>query len=286
MAGAFHADNEDQPRATATLMPPSADTIIVVPCYNEAARLALGEFVDFTRAHPAVRFLFVDDGSRDATLDVLRQGQEEHPCTFDVLALPRNMGKAEAVRLGFLAAFENAGAKYVGFWDADLATPLADVVTFRAILEAKGHMEIVFGSRVNLLGRFVRRNLLRHYIGRIFATMAVAVIRVPIYDTQCGAKLFRVSAGMKDVFREPFLSRWIFDVEIIARLMQLRRGTVLPQARDVIYEHPLEIWRDVKGSKIRRSDFFIVACDLFRIYWRYMRGGAGRPAASVGPAAP
>lgn len=253
---------------------PSSDmnTTIVIPCYNEASRLNVAAFREFAQHEPEVRFLFVDDGSTDHTAQLLRELADEQPESFEAMSLPRNMGKAEAVRHGFLRAFESDAA-YVGFWDADLATPLQDITTFRRLLDQRPELEMVFGARVNLLGRSIQRNLMRHWIGRIFATFAVAVIRTPIYDTQCGAKLFRVSDRTRPLFRDPFISKWIFDVELIARLVRTTRDSngKLPGLREIIYEHPLFFWHDVAGSKLRYRDFFIVGADLLRIYVRYIK---------------
>ncbi len=116
---------------------------------------------------------------------------------------------------------------------------------------------MAFGARVRLLGRAIRRNRLRRLLGRLFAITASVFLRVDIYDTQCGAKLFRVTPDLPVLFREPFANRWIFDVEIIARLMRARTGTERPQARDIVYEVPLSEWRDAAGSKIRIRDFVI-----------------------------
>jgi glycosyltransferase involved in cell wall biosynthesis len=246
-------------------------TTVVIPCYNEAERLDADAFRAYAAVNPGVRFLFVDDGSTDDTVRVLRTMCEADPGSFDMLPLPHNDGKAEAVRRGFLKVFENA-SDYVAFWDADLATPLEAIGEFRELMDSQPALEIVVGSRVNLLGRSVNRNLARHYVGRVFATAATAVLWLPIYDTQCGAKMFRVNDDIVGLFHDPFISRWIFDVEIFARLIRARRGTDRPPARSVMYEHPLMVWHDVKGSKIKLRHFFTVALDLLRIWFKYMRG--------------
>jgi len=120
------------------------------------------------------------------------------------------------------------------------------------------------------LGRSVRRKLSRHYLGRVFATVAAFAMGLGVYDTQCGAKLFRVSEGFVDRLQEPFIGGWIFDVEMIAREIRARRGTDLPPVSSVIYEHPLLVWRDVAGSKIRPIDWFKVGINLGRIYFKYL----------------
>ena len=263
------------------------DTLIVVPCYNEADRLPVQRFRDFAATSP-VRFLFVDDGSADRTLEILRALHAENPDACGVLALPRNMGKAEAVRRGVLAAIEDARMRYVGFWDADLATPLEAIADLRAVLEEKPTIDVVMGARVKLLGRAIERRAWRHYLGRVFATATSIVLRLPVYDTQCGAKLFRVNDRLAELFHSPFIARWIFDVELIARMIRQRRSRGLPDAGTAIYEFPLFEWRDVPGSKLKPRDFVRAALDLASIYWTYLRRGAPAlpaPAPVASPAA-
>jgi glycosyltransferase involved in cell wall biosynthesis len=242
--------------------------VVVIPCYNEAARLDVGAFSGFAAAHDSVRLLFVDDGSRDATRAVLARLAETNPERMSVHHLATNVGKAEAVRHGLLEAARERPA-YIGFWDADLATPLEDVVAFARLLDERPDIEMVFGARVNLLGRSVHRRLMRHYIGRVFATAAAATLGVGIYDTQCGAKLFRLSDRFLRHLQEPFIGGWIFDVELIAREVRARRGAGLPPVSKIIYEYPLQTWRDVAGSKIKWIDWFKVGVNLGRIYLRY-----------------
>jgi glycosyltransferase involved in cell wall biosynthesis len=241
---------------------------VVVPCYNEAARLDAKAFVDFA-GRAAARFLFVDDGSNDDTLRLLRKLETVCPARIRVHALPSNVGKAEAVRAGLLEACRSRPT-YVAFWDADLATPLDDIVQFIQLLDSRPDIEMVFGSRVNLLGRSVHRRLVRHYVGRVFATAAAFVLGIGIYDTQCGAKMFRVGDRFVQQLQEPFIGGWIFDVEMIAREVNARRGTDLPRTATIIYEFPLTVWRDVAGSKIKLRDWFVVGANLGRIYFRYM----------------
>ncbi len=246
-------------------------SIVVVPCYNEAARLRADAFAAFLD-HPhsaATHLLFVNDGSRDATLAVLQSLHARFPTRTAILDQPVNRGKAEAVRAGMLHALAQPGCTLTGFWDADLATPLAQIPDLAAVLAQQPHLAMVFGARVRLLGRDIHRQPLRHYLGRCFATAASKVLRLPIYDTQCGAKLFRATPQLRAVLAEPFQSRWIFDVEILARFMDLHRAT--PNLmRTLIYEYPLPSWRDVAGSKVHPLDFFRAFGELLHIRRRYL----------------
>jgi dolichyl-phosphate beta-glucosyltransferase len=247
-----------------------ASAKIIIPCYNEEKRLDVACFRDFTSASHNITFLFVNDGSTDNTLRLLETLKRSAATKFAVLNLQQNRGKAEAVRQGFLTAVDSH-PDYVGFWDADLATPLHAIADFLDVAESRPDLEIIIGSRVKLLGRRVDRRRSRHYLGRIFATAASTILGIEVYDTQCGAKLFRVSSSINALFQQPFHSRWIFDVEIIARLIQARRGTELRQAEHVIYEYPLVEWRDIPGSKIGYSDFVRAGWEVFRIRNHYLR---------------
>src|SRR5688572_30600026 len=136
-----------------------AECTIVVPCYNEAQRLDLRAFIDYAARHDEA-FLFVNDGSTDGTRDVLDDLCAANREAFSALHMPANRGKAEAVRLGMLQAFAS-GSKFVGYWDADLATPLAAIGEFRSHLGRHPLVEMVLGARVQLLGRTIDRRLSR-----------------------------------------------------------------------------------------------------------------------------
>ncbi|HUS38318.1 MAG TPA: glycosyltransferase [Pirellulales bacterium] len=244
-------------------------TTVVIPCFNEAQRLDVDRIVQFLSSDPPCRLLFVDDGSTDDTLSVLESLQECAPGNVDVLPLEQNQGKAEAVRRGMLAAMAGR-AQYAGYWDADLATPLEAIACFRDKLLGSDDLHAVFGARVRMLGRNIQRHVSRHLLGRVFATGASLVLGLGVYDTQCGAKMFRVDARTQQLFEKPFLTNWIFDVELIARMIGIwqDRATV----SRTIYEMPLDCWLDVDGSKVRPRDFFRALFDLNRIYWSYLRG--------------
>ncbi|QDT29035.1 Poly-beta-1,6-N-acetyl-D-glucosamine synthase [Gimesia panareensis] len=247
-----------------------SSAIIVIPCYNEEKRLEVLQFRKYVLQNPQHSFLFVNDGSSDRTALILDDLKDSNPDRFDVLHLTHNQGKAEAVRQGMQQAL-HAGVDFAGFWDADLATPLEMIPQFAAQLEQMPERSMVLGARVKLLGRQIERQQLRHYLGRIFATAASIVLQLPIYDTQCGAKLFRVNRENQCLFSTRFLTNWIFDVELLARARQLERFFDCPRLEDTVYELPLTCWKDVAGSKVKPHDFVKAFFELCSIYWRYLR---------------
>ena len=235
---------------------------IVVPCYNESRRMTPEAWLEFL-ARPGnsdVHFFFANDGSSDATADMLRDlcGRSDRAHLFDFGV---RRGKAETVRRATLkVAAQAAGAfEYVGFWDADLATPLDEIEEMRD-LAGERVFDAVFCSRVKRLGARIERKPHRHFLGRVFATLASLVLDLPTYDTQCGAKMFRVGT-LAHVMEEPFISDWIFDLEVIFRL---KRGGF-----DRLYEKPVSSWSDMPGSRIKLSDCVGIPIDLLRIWRRY-----------------
>jgi dolichyl-phosphate beta-glucosyltransferase len=252
----------------------ASDCVIVIPCYNERRRLNADAFREFLLDHENIGFLFVNDGSTDGTRELLDELALGSPERLRAMHLERNGGKAEAVRRGLLEA-AGLGVRYAGFWDADLATPLDAIPEFVGHLDVHPDVQMIFGSRVRLLGRQIDRRLVRHYLGRIFATTASLVLGVPLYDTQCGAKLFRVSPEIVRLFETPFRSRWIFDVEIVARFLCEPHSAGIDS---LIHEEPLQRWRDVAGSKVRPRDFVRALFELWTIGRVYRRGGQGAPA--------
>ncbi|MCR4965245.1 MAG: glycosyltransferase [Bacteroidales bacterium] len=238
-------------------------TTIIIPCYNESGRLKRQVFLDYVQKNPEIHFLFVNDGSKDDTLSVLQQMALQQG-NIGYLNLETNVGKAEAVRQGMLHAAQENTAEYIGFWDADLATPLWEIPHFTELISKKG-FDIVTGLRLARLGAHIKRKNVRHYLGRCFATTVSMVLHVPVYDTQCGAKLFK-SDKVTLLFEQPFITKWLFDVELLARYIKFFG---ISHAKDNIYEYPLWSWEDVDGSQVKAKDFLKGPYELWKIKKAY-----------------
>jgi dolichyl-phosphate beta-glucosyltransferase len=226
---------------------------MVIPCFNEALRLSSTAF-----QNSSFELLFVDDGSTDRTLELLKAN-----APHSVLPLPVNVGKGEAVRAGLLRALAG-GAAYVGYLDADLSTPMHEAARLLSIALLRPQLEAVLGVRLARMGADIDRSLARHYSGRVFATFAAQVLRTRAYDTQCGCKWFRATPALARALEVPFISRWAFDVELLGRLLRGTRSIAPTRAANIL-EEPLKVWRDVPGSKVTLPAALRAGVDLMRI---------------------
>ena len=240
------------------------EVCVVVPCYNEERRLNGRELLAFLDTHPAAALCLVDDGSSDGTLKTLQTLQSRKPSQILVHHLPTNSGKAEAVRAGVLHAAGRNVWPMIGYFDADLSTPLTEVDRLQAVLQANPRCKLVLGSRVKRLGSHIDRRISRHVLGRIFAACASGILGLSVYDSQCGAKLFHADL-VPILFAEPFLTRWLFDLEMLARLRNHAGGL------EMTAEVPLARWSQVSGSKLKPRDMVVVPIELLRIRRRYNR---------------
>lgn len=239
-------------------------TGIIIPCYNEAKRLDRNAFLQAIVQYPDYHLCFVNDGSKDDTLAVLLELQATNPTRISVVNCGQNGGKAEAVRQGALFLLKHIDIDFVGFLDADLATDFESYNTLTEII-AKQEFKVVCGSRVKRMGADIHRSLKRHLIGRSVATLIGAMLDMSVYDTQCGAKVFSKDVAAR-VFKMPFLSTWLFDVEIFFRIKQHYGAK---NADSLIWEQPLKRWVHVGDSKITWKESYRTPIQLAKLHFNY-----------------
>lgn len=232
---------------------------LVVPCFNETPRWRDDYWTDILQV-AELRILFVDDGSSDATL--ARAEATVAGTASEVLSLSRNAGKAEAVRTGMQHLLKVDDISAVGYLDADGAFNRRDIEELISVYRQKvmdGDFEAAWSSRVALAGRDIARSGSRHYIGRLVATfVSLGYGQIP-YDTQSGYKLFQPSEQLMTCLAEPFRTRWLFELELLARW----QGLTGSQLR--VWEEPLQYWHDVPGSKITGKESVRVIKELLAV---------------------
>ena len=237
--------------------------IIIIPCYNEEYRLPQQDFLDFISVND-IHFCFVNDGSSDRTIDVLQRLKEAFSDKISIIDYENNVGKAEAIRKGVHSIVSQRKYEYIGYFDADLSTPLKEIQLLLNSLEIGDLYEFSFGARVLRLGSIIERSSLRHYLSRLFATFASMILKLPVYDTQCGAKIFKIKLA-QIIFMDPFITNWLFDIELFARTKNVRMG-VQP-----FIEIPLNQWIEKEGSKIKLRDMFMFPLELMKISNHYSK---------------
>jgi dolichyl-phosphate beta-glucosyltransferase len=184
---------------------------IVIPAYNEGARLAatLEKVLGYLREQGwSAEVIVVNDGSRDNTADLVRGFAERNPM-LRLVENPGNRGKGYAVRNGML----NARGDVVVFSDADLSSPIEEMPKLLAAL-ARG-ADIAIGSRwlrSELQTR--RQSLHRQLFGRVFNLLLRIILGLQFKDTQCGFKAFTRRAA-QTIFPLERIERWGFDPEIL-----------------------------------------------------------------------
>ena len=169
-----------------------------------------------------------------------------------MLTLAQNSGKGEAVRQGVNHVAAMQRFAFVGYWDADLATPLSELAPMLDALARAPRCQLILGSRWRRLGSDIQRSAIRHALGRVFATAASFTLDLPVYDSQCGAKVCR-AASVGVLFGEPFTTRWLFDVELLARLRS--RGSIEGAAIEAAAVRVAGRWRlaAADGCRWRRA---------------------------------
>lgn len=237
---------------------------VVIPCYDEEERLLSTEFSEYINKNSGYHLCFVNDGSKDKTLEVLKELQKGREEFITVYNCKKNGGKAQAVRLGMLHMAKKEGLDYIGFLDADLSTDLADFDDLVKTIE-HSDFKIVSGSRIVRMGANITKESARKIISLTINFIIRKILSMDFKDTQCGAKIFH-----KDVinvaFKKEFVTQWIFDVEIFKRLTQYYG---LNKAKTMLCEQPLKRWIHADGSKLSMKDSVKIVGQLAQIAWIY-----------------
>lgn len=243
----------------------SFDLAIIVPCYNEGNRLKVEQYKNFIRKHSNVLLYFVNDGSIDNTINLLNDLHQTHPSQTTVINLSKNVGKAETVRKGFLKCLKTHETEKIAYLDADLSTSLEACYLISKEVSITTHF--AFASRIAKIDTTIHRKFYRFFIGRCIATLIANQLSLKIYDTQCGCKVFKSNLAPY-LFNEPFISRWLFDVELFHRLIALYGRD---QLKYLVKEIPLKSWHDTDDSRVPLTYFFKIWSDLTAIKRAYKK---------------
>ena len=237
---------------------------VVIPCYNEEKRLISEDFQKFVNSNLSYHLCFVNDGSKDNTLDVLYKLKTQNEGRISVYNCEQNGGKAEAVRLGMLHLAKQQQFDYIGFLDADLSTNFEDFDTLVDTIK-NSNFKIVSGSRITRMGADIEKESARAIISKTINFIIRKTLGMDFKDTQCGAKIMTKDV-VDDTFQTKFLTKWLFDVEIF---MRMRQKYGLETARTLLCEKPLNRWVHMDGSKLSFKDSFKILGQIGQIALHY-----------------
>ncbi len=242
------------------------ENAIVVPCYNEANRLDLSTFDEFLNQRNDYTICFVNDGSSDNTLEILKKFQEGRENRVYVYDAPQNNGKAEAIRSGVNYMLQNTSAQKIGFMDADLATGFEDYENLSASLDDDFDNDgMVIGSRTRVNTANIQRTAFRSASSNIFNKIIQWIIGLKINDTQCGAKVFTRKTA-NTLFQKAFITKWLFDIELLMRMRnKFGKSSMVNKFKEV----KLSKWTEVEGSKITLRDAVQFPLQLLKIALNY-----------------
>ncbi|MFM2369509.1 MAG: hypothetical protein RL619_1819 [Bacteroidota bacterium] len=237
---------------------------VVIPCYNEETRLLGDDFRNFVHKNLGYHLCFVNDGSKDRTLEVLqelRKGKEDYISIYDC---EKNGGKAEAVRLGMLHLAKQTQFDYIGFLDADLSTNFED---FEDLVQtiSNSNYKIVSGSRINRMGADIAKESARAIISKSINFIIRKTLGMDFKDTQCGAKIMSKEI-IEKTFQNKFLTKWLFDVEIFMRMKKIYGDE---ETKKLVCEKPLNRWVHMDGSKLSFKDSFKIIFQIGQIAIHY-----------------
>ncbi len=155
---------------------------LIVPCYNEEEALPIF-YAEIKKVLGSMKteyeLIFVNDGSKDATLDVLKElAKQDDGVVY--LSFSRNFGKEAAMYAGFC----NAHGEYVAVMDADMQDPPALLPDMLSILQ-QGEYDSVATRRVTRKGE----PPIRSWFARRFYALINKISDADIVD---GARDFRL----------------------------------------------------------------------------------------------
>jgi dolichyl-phosphate beta-glucosyltransferase len=234
--------------------------ILIIPCYNEAKRLKLQNWVSLSS--DTLKIVFANDGSNDETASLIKNEVVNNQNIF-LYDHGENIGKGPVIRKAYEYIIDQSifqREDIVGYFDADFSTPSCEIINLLSYFEKNTNLDALFGSRIKRLGADIVRYESRHLFGRLFSFVVQLIFGLDAHDTQCGAKLFRYESA-RLAFADDFVSRWIFDIEIILRLQS-----------NNIEEFPLKKWHHAPGSKFNiAKSIFSVLKDLWIIKTKYKK---------------
>lgn len=226
---------------------------VIIPAYNEETHIEdmLNDFFGkLSSKFNLLEVIVVDDGSNDKTKDIVEEYAENNNIV-KCITYERNKGKGYAVRYGI----DNSHGDYKIFLDADGATHIESV---NELLNRvyDNDIDICIGSRSGKKGGNIidNQSKKRSQLGGFGAKLIKKVLKMPIFDTQCGCKVFKGYVADK-LFKDLKINGWLFDCEILMK--GFKEGFVIKELGVK--------WSDQDNSKVKLISYPKSFIELIRI---------------------
>jgi glycosyltransferase involved in cell wall biosynthesis len=224
---------------------------VVIPAYNEEKRIGatLKDIDAFLRKQSYdYEILVMVDGAKDNTAQVVKD-LEKHIPKSRIIANPENHGKGWVVKQGMLEATGDIRV----FMDADNSTKINHITSFLPFFE-KGFDVVVGSRRIKGANIKVHQPWLRDFLGGVFRFIVHTLVPLGVTDSQCGFKAFTAEAAKK-VFPLQTISRWAFDVEILA---------IARQKKLKIQEAPVT-WLNDEASQVKPHEMVKMLFEIMAV---------------------
>lgn len=228
---------------------------IIIPAYNEENRISacLERLKTFCRDKEwNYEIVVVEDSSNDKTATIVDSYHRVNE-RITLMSLPTRLGKGGSIACAAL----RSTTEYTAYMDVDLA---ADVTQLEHMLKSMDNHDIVIGSRI-LRGNLppIKRPLYRSVLSSLYSRAFAALFRIPIYDPQCGIKIFKTSVLSK-LLKNMMVSGFAFDTDLIVAAHSMSMS---------IQEIPVE-WIHRESSKVEVfSEIKTMGLDLLSIWYNY-----------------
>ena len=240
-------------------------TGIIIPCHNEEKKMNAQAFISFIKNNSDYHLCFVNDGSRDNTLELLYDMKRRAPHNISIIDVKKTSGKAIAVRAGIRFLYNMKTINYIGFIDADLSINLEDFKKLVKTLKIDDSVSVVYTSFNTKDNDIIQCDLFGGIVAKCIKYGVHQLLKIPICNTFYGAKVFRKSI-IPIICGEAFVCRYLFQVEMFLRLKNYigRKGVM-----SKVLERPSINNNEIDCLKLKYYTTLITIARIVRVWYIY-----------------
>jgi len=238
---------------------------LIIPCNNEEKKFPFKYFLHFAQKNPEVLLCFVNNGSMDNTLGMIRGMQTDSPQNICVYLLDKIVDKVEAVRQGMMYISKNSSVQLLGYLDTDLDTKPEEWLEMAKHKDQNPKFGAIVGRRFQRFGANINTDDKSSLFSRIIKMVIQLILKSPFQNIYRGAKIFERNL-VPFLFNRPFIAPWLIDVEIFLRLQKKFGRSTLQKG---ILEFPLVKWKETSDSGLQLKQTIKTPFQLLKLHYQY-----------------